>query len=419
MSVLPSRSRSAGRAPFAWAGGVTLLVVLGWLAALPPLIDGETRRAAAGAQLHHGVGYLLASPICDVMDALTLLSVRQTIALILSLIVLYVIARLVLRRRPSGVARELGLAAVALVGLIAFYAAGVFVPRPMAALVVADSDAVSIDFHSHTSYSHDARRGFGVAENLAWHRAAGFGVTYITDHKSFAGAAEGMLTNPARAGEGLVVLSGIEFVADHDHLNALGATARDTAWLRTATHDSGVPDPNGVEPVLLQTIPENLNRVPVPDAAGRHGVLAIELADGAPRGIDQAQRDRARILRIADSLDLAVVAASNNHGWGRTAVAWSVMRLPGWRALTPDALGRAIQDRIRTARRHAVQVIERRSPDPGRSRLALAATLPAVTWNLFRTLSPAQRLSWLAWAWGIAALVAARTSRRAPTPRGA
>jgi hypothetical protein len=163
---------------------------------------------------------------------------------------------------------------------------------------------------------------------------------------------------------------------------------------------------------MLQTIPDDLARMPGPDAHGAGGVLAIELSDGAPRGIEQGQRERALILHLADSLNLAVVAGSNNHGWGRTAVAWSVLRMPGWRSLTPDSLGAAIEARIRTARRSAVQVIERRSPDPGRSQVALAATLPAVAWNMLATLSPAQRASWIIWSWALAALAILRVGHR-------
>jgi hypothetical protein len=146
-------------------------------------------------------------------------------------------------------------------------------------------------------------------------------------------------------------------------------------------------------------------------------VLGIELSDGAPRGIDQSQRDRRLILRIADSLNLALVAGSNNHGWGHTAVAWSLMRIPDWRALTPDSLGATVEQRIRAERRHAVQVAVRRSPDPGRSSLALAATLPAVAWNMLVTLSPAERASWIVWAWMAAALAQLVGGRRGRSPR--
>jgi hypothetical protein len=402
-----------------WALLITAIVLVSWIAGAAPIIDGETRRGVPGVRLAYSAAYLVLSPLYDVMDALTLLSVRQTIVVILSLAALYILWR-VGRRRPTTSLREITGALIALGGLLAFYAAGILVPRPMAALRATDPDVVLVDVHSHTRFSHDARRGFDAGANRDWHQKAGFDVVYVTDHKSFAGAATGMQRNPARAGDSLVVLSGIEFTVDGNHLNALGVTARDSAWLRAAVRDPeaarGILPANRPEPVLIQTIPENLDHVPPSDAEGRNGVLAIELSDGAPRGIEQAQRDRARILRIADSLGLAVVAGSNNHGWGRTAVAWSLVRIPGWRALSPDSLGKAIEQRIRTARRHAVQVIARRSPNSGRSRLALATTLPAVAWNMWATLSPAQRVSWVVWSWLLAAVANVRAARRRGLP---
>lgn len=399
----PRRGRAAIRA----AALVTALVLVSWPLGVPPLLDLETLAPVPGAHLVHRAAYLLLSPVCDVLDALTLLSVRQTLALIASLAVLYVLWRVVRWRRRGGTAwREARLALRALGAFVAFYGLGILAPRPMASLALADPDAVKVDVHSHTNWSHDARADFDVRANLAWHRAAGFDVTYITDHKSFDGAALAMRLNPPRAGDGLVALSGLEFIENNDHINALGATERNAMWIRVDIRRARphLPPARRIEPVLVQTIPEDLSTVPAPDTEGRRGVLAIELSDGAPRGIEQGQRDRALILRIADSLDLALVAGSNNHGWGRTAVAWSVVRIPGWRTMTPDSLGAAIEQSIRTERRHGVRIVARRSPDPGRSRLALAATLPAVAWNLFVTLSPAQRASWIAWSWLVASL---------------
>ena len=48
-------------------------------------------------------------------------------------------------------------------------------------------------------------------------------------------------------------------------------------------------------PVLIQTIPNDLGRVPVPACtADGAGVEAIELLDGDPRGLEQSDRERAR-----------------------------------------------------------------------------------------------------------------------------
>ncbi|HEU6449884.1 MAG TPA: hypothetical protein VFT57_00590 [Gemmatimonadaceae bacterium] len=398
------------------AAVVTAVILLTWPAAVPAVRDMVTRDAVPGVRLLHSIGYLLLSPVYDMMDALTLLSIGQLVALVISLAVVYLVWRVWRWRAgpPPRFWRELRHALISLGAFLAFCAVGVLVPRPMATLAIGDRDAVKVDVHSHTNASHDGRRDFDARDNIDWHRSAGFDVAYITDHKSFDGAREAMRSNPRLAGDGLVMLSGLEFIDNHNHINALGATAADSAWIRVESRRQrlGWPPLERGRAVFIQTIPENLEHIPIPDHSSDRGLAGIELSDAAPRGIGQSQRDRALILRIADSLDLAVVAGSNNHGWGRTAVAWSVLRIPGWRELTPEALGAAIETRIRTERRGAVQVIERRSPDPGSSRFALAATLPAVTWNLLVTLSGAQRLSWIIWSWILAAAVLLFNARR-------
>ncbi|HEY9450463.1 MAG TPA: hypothetical protein VIQ74_01625 [Gemmatimonadaceae bacterium] len=405
--------------PLLRAALVTAVILLAWPVALPAVRDKVTLQAVPDARLIFSGAYLVLSPVYDVMDALTLLSVGQTVALVLSLAALYVLWRTwrSRARSRSSALRELLLAFGTLGAFLAFYAVGILAPRPMAALAIAGPDAVKVDVHSHTNASHDGRPDFGARANRDWHRGAGFDAAYITDHKSFDGAVAGMSLNPRRAGDDLVTLSGLEFIDNHNHINALGATARDSAWIRVEARRQrlGMPALHRGEAVFIQTIPENLDHIPIPDRSTGRGLAGIELSDGAPRGIGQGQSDRALILRLADSLDLAIVAGSNNHGWGRTAVAWSVLRIPGWRAMAPAELGAAIEERIRTGRRGAVQVIERRSPDPARSELALAATLPAVTWNLLVTLSVAQRISWILWSWILAAIALLLAARRRAT----
>ncbi|HEX6808466.1 MAG TPA: hypothetical protein VF118_10790 [Gemmatimonadaceae bacterium] len=410
-NVVVSKRRDPGRLV---AIIVTLVVLAAWPLALSPLIDLETLAPAPGAHLALGPEYVILAPICDVMDALTLLSVSQTVALLVSLAALYIVWReLRWRRFGTTLLRELRFALVALAGLVLFYVLAIVAPRPMARLTLDDADAVSIDVHSHTRFSHDGRKSFTPEANRAWHRAAGFDVAYITDHSRFAGAREAARDNPARAGDGLTSLPGIEYVAYHNHLLTLGAGDSVAASLladseRTPATRTGL---SARQPVIVQTIPDNLARLPAPDPAGQRGAIAIELSDGSPRGIEQSQRDRTRIIRLADSLDLALVAGSDNHGWGRTAVAWSVMHIPGWRALPADSLGEAIADRLHSARRHAVEVVARRTPDGGQYRALVVATLPAVAWNILRTMSPLERLSWIAWAWIVTGILMFSVSR--------
>jgi predicted metal-dependent phosphoesterase TrpH len=416
---MPSNVVGAKRSSPSWipATIITLLTLATWPLAVSPLVNLETSAPAPSAHLALGAGFVALAPICDLMDSLTLLSVSQTIAFLVSLAALYVVWReLRWRRVGSTLFREVRLAIVALASMLAFYAMCIVAPRPMARLTLDDADAVSVDVHSHTRFSHDGRSSFTPDANRAWHRDAGFDVAFITDHSRFEGAREAMQRNPARAGDGLTALSGVEFVGMHNHLVALQAS--DSATARLGIHSTGgraVATGSAARyPVLVQTIPDNLDRLVPPDSSGRYGVIAIELSDGSPRGIEQSQHDRSRIVRLADSLNLALVAGSDNHGWGRTAVAWSVLHIPGWRSLSPDSLGNAIVDRIRTARRRSVEVIARRTPDAAGSRVFMVATLPAVAWNILRTMSPLERITWITWAWIATALAVYAADRRTP-----
>jgi hypothetical protein len=415
------------RTPLAWAGGLTALLFAGAVWPVAPLRDAATG-AAADAHLRLSPAFLALAPLNNTLDALSLLSVREHLTVLVVLAAVFVAWR-VRRRvrhgaRRGGRIREVGAAGIALGGLLALYATGALVARPMAALELPpqDSDQVTIDFHSHTNASHDGRPGFTPARNRSWHAAAGFDVAYISDHFTFAGAEIATRENPARAGAGTVLLSAIESLEGGEHVNVLGATATDYAlfhgrYVAAAAVESAIAAGRS-SPVIVQTIPGTLSRLPKAGMSDVVPVSAIEISDAAPRGLSDSDRDRTRILGLADSLGLAIVAGSDNHGWGRTAAAWSVMRIPGWRTLTPDDLEHRVEDAIRTEGRRAVRVVERTRPEwPTRAAagrpggwVSSAAGAPGFlitfVWQLFATRSTLERVSWLAWVWCITLLVA-------------
>ena len=421
-SEMPSRP---GDRAVALALGASAVVLAAALAREPRLVGGESGMAVSGVALHLPRLYVALAPWSGLLDTLGLLSVRQHEALVATTVLLVAIWRLrVARRRvaPAGVlprteraARHALASVAALAGIAALYAAGVLLPRPMAGLRAADPDAVLVDFHSHTDASHDGRRGFTRDANRAWHHAAGFDVAYVTDHASpstarpaarLAAAADVSL-----ARNGTTLLPGVEVVYRGEHVVGLGADV-----VAALTDGPAVPARVPPWPVLIQTIPERLAGITGADAHGDGGVLAIELAGAAPRGIEQARREHERMLRLADSLDVAVVAGSNQHGWGRTAAAWSVLRIAGWHAMTPGALDAAIQRAIRRRRRHAVRVVVRHPVPGARSAVGLALVGPAVVWTTLATQSPAERAMTLGWIWLAATL--AIVGRRAGPARG-
>ena len=443
------------RGPLVVAG----LVVLSALFTVPPLRDAATHQAFPPATLYHPPGYLLGAPLFGIWDTLSLLAVSQHYAVLATVIVLYLAWRLTTARAPRHrsrapadhrdaagasrspatsasrstanrptatrpslprrLTREALYAVAALAALLAFYAAAALIPRPMAAIRLAAPDLVAVDFHSHTNHSHDGWSLFTAAKSRAWHEAGGFHAAYVTDHYTWAGVDEALNANPARAGDRTVMLSGMEVRLRNRHTNILGdrdsyAFALDSTWhhldpdsIAAAHHRGAAP------PTMLYTIPGPLDQI-VPLGPGTPaGVVGVELSDGAPRGLEQVRAERDGILALADSLDLAVVAGTNLHGWGRTVAAWSVMRLPGWRDMSPDELGRAIEGTLHRERRRAIAVVERPVPYHEGSAIKLVATVPLLLWSHFSTLTPQERVSWLAWCAIWAAVRAHRIRRHA------
>jgi hypothetical protein len=401
-----------------------LLLALSAAFAIDPIRDGATGEAVAEATLDRSSGYLLIAPISAILDTVTLLTVRQHVALVFTLVLGWLVWWWLTRREsdlavPSGrravlVASRVGIALATLIGL---YAVAVLVPRPMAALR-ADSPAVlTVDFHAHTKYSHDGRWNWEVEDVRRWHRKSGFDVAYITDHRTFDGAREGWANNPTQSGTETLLLPAIEAVWQGEHVNVLDADRMYRGILDAPLRDVDTEALNlaslvpGNEPVLIETIPGDLSRVVVAKGRGTAGVRAIELVDGAPRGLAQSRQQRARILDIADSANLALVAGSDHHGWGHAAAAWTLLVLPGWRAAPPEEVSRAITATLRSGGRGATKVVERYVANTDRAAL-VPFTVPLVTWGMLRTLSGDERVVWIAWIAALLLLSWARGMRR-------
>lgn len=424
--ALPAASSVSASIRHGWALAVTLLIVGAGLFGPEPLRDVVTGQVPAGVRLETGPLYVLTAPLGNIWDTLTFMTVGQHYAVPITLILIFAAWRLFRRgRRRLGVVRrvavELGVSALAFVGLLLFYAWGAVGPRPMAALAVDDPDVVVVDFHSHTEHSHDARSGFTAETRRRWHAAAGFDAVYVSDHRTWEGWRRGAERNPARAGEGTVLLPALEIRYANKYANALGDPSRYESAVdgNELIHEemARLANETGLRPTFLLTLPERLTDLPpmTPDSIG---YVALEMSDASPKGLRQSRQDRALLIRMTDSLALAPVSATNNHGWGRAAAAWTLMRVPGWQRMTPAQLNYAIERELHLNRSRATRVVERRIPWSGETPTALAMTVPALTWNMFGGLSVAERISWLAWTWGLALIVvpAARRRRRRPAP---
>lgn len=399
---------------------LTALILLSAVFAVPAIRDAATLRPVEEARLDIPALYLALSPLFDTLDTLTLLSVRQHVALLVSALALFVLWRHWPRRRMEGTPPRRGLGAriaitiggmiALLLGIAALYAFGALVPRPMAQLLVENPNVVIVDVHAHTMRSHDGRPGWTAEKVREWQRKAGFHAAYISDHRTVEGALEGWANNPPLSGQGTVLLPAIEVVYNREHVNILdyhrtfrGLTDdrmrdMDTTALRMA---SIIPSR---EPVIVHTVPGDLHEITPHDGPQTPGVRAIEIVDGAPRGLGQTRRQREQIVKLADSLRLSLVAGSDNHGWGSTAPAWTLFHIPNWRSMPPGDLSDALQRAIRGAGRAATKVVERRVADAGNSVLQLAFALPITFWRMLTTLGTEQRVMWLVWIWALAVL---------------
>ncbi|MDQ2665549.1 MAG: hypothetical protein M3Z05_06025 [Gemmatimonadota bacterium] len=391
--------------------GITIVAALAVLSAafaVDPVRDAATLGRVNEVSLALPTSYLLLAPLSNVLDTLTLMSVRQHIAFVVTIIVIYAgwwwwvgRAGLALVRPARRALRELARLGVGLVVLVALYTAVAVLPRPMARLE-ASTDVMVVDFHSHTRFSHDGRPDWTPEDVRRWHHAAGFDVAYITDHRTFEGARDAWANNPTNVGEGTVLLPAIEVVWKGEHVNVLDADRMYRGMLTTTLRDidddalklvSMVP---GAEPVLIETLPGDLSKVQTASGRGTPGVRAIELVDGAPRGLGQTRAERVRIVQLADSTNLALVAGSDHHGWGHTAAGWTLMFIPQWRTVSPDGLSKAIANVLRVGGRGATRVVERYVVNT-ESGIGLPLTAPLVGWGMLRALSTDERIVWLAW----------------------
>ena len=397
----PSRLRTVP-----WTA-LLLTLLLGVTALIPTdaIRDAATHGPMPDGRLERSIGYTMLGPVSSMFDAMTLFSVQQIIGFTLWAMALYVVARMVWRR-PVGIVREAMYAVGAFVALLAIYALAVVMPRPMAKLVKTRGDIIAIDFHAHTEKSHDGRPGWSAEDVRDWHTASGYDVAYITDHRTIEGARDGTRLDAAIVGQEprTTMLPGIEVFFHGEHVNVLsvgirygGLTSADLVSLddTALAYASSI---RNAEPIVIETIPGNLDMIIPHSGPGSAGVRGIEIVAGSPRGMTQVKRDHDRIVRIADSLDLTLVAGSDNHGWGRTAPGWTLMRIPGmWRAYSPDSLAKVIDDVFRAAGRRGTRVAERTTA--GASPVALAFTMPVVVWTVMRTLSSPERVAWLFWIW--------------------
>lgn len=384
---------------------ISLLVLLTSGLAVQPVRDAAALTDVAEAYLERPMSYVALAPVSNTLDLLTLLSAKQHIALILALLVIFAGWRVVRGTRAGTSWRAHGVATLVLVaGIAVTYAAVLLLPRPMAYLVSDNANILIADFHSHTSASHGVWATWTVERARSWHRGAGFHVAYVTDHNTVSAAERAVVDNPSPAAAGVTLLQGIEVAWKGEHVGVLGAERTYKGLLTNNMRD--VDDQalalasmvGGREPIVIWNHPKDLSRLSAATQIGMSGIRAIEIVNGGPKDMDHVRPMRDSIVAFAERNNIAMTTGTDNHGWGRAAPGWTLMRIHDWRGLQGDALALNIEQAIRNAGVRGTRVVERRVAEPGNA-TALALTIIAAPMRMLTTISTEERVVWLLWTW--------------------
>jgi hypothetical protein len=365
------------------------LVLLSALDPLPPLLDVASGTPAFDADLVRPAAYTVLAPLSDALDALTFLSLERARWFLVFWVGVLVLWGL-LRRGSLG--QRLGRAAVGPAGLVLLGLAAAVLPRPVPQLVAADSAVTVIDYHAHTSASHDGRRGWTAEDLAAWHAAQGFGASYVTDHN--------VVFNRHVDGAPIPLLPGVEWSVYQQHVIALGATPpidrasyeRDTPGMLTlfrALHRAGA--------IGIASLPEYWrHHWDDLDAFVTAGADGFEITNCAPQALGFPPPARRRVLALAAEHNLLVVGASDNHGWGKVTCVWNLS--------SPSAHGYRANRVI--ARSVALAQGDWR-----------AWTAPYTQpWLMLQSLSWSERSSWITWI--VVLLIYRSVPRREGDPPG-
>jgi hypothetical protein len=233
-----------------------------------------------------------------------------------------------------------------------------------------------IDYHAHTSTSHDGRPGWTLAKLAAWHERQGFEASYVTDHNV---VYDGSL--PVPDGTSISLLPGVEWSVHQQHVVAIGPVEplpRDSFQGSTARMIrifAAIERQGGLS---IASLPEYWrNHWDDLGAFVVAGVDGFEIVNCAPKALAFPSALRHKVLTLAGSHDLMVVGASDNHGWGQVTCVWNVS-LPGAQGFRTN----------RVFARPLALVQGDWQP------WTAAATQP---WFLLRSLSWSERASWLTW----------------------
>lgn len=304
--------------------------------------------------------------------------------------------------------RSLGFGAMALGAALLYVVFMALLHLPGWRLVVTDPNLLVADLQSHTFGSHD---GLVTAEeNLAWHRARGYDLVAITEHKDTRGSFATQALAHADPAQPAVIV-GVEVNAEEEeYLLGLGIdpVAGVLPWRGNEEEfarkfiDHVHAQGGAVVALAWKLEPRHVYKL------AALGLDGIELANTGHPDIPDAVR--AAMLEVAASHGVVLVASTDWHGWGGFTRTWTLVRGQGVKELGQAERAAWVIDRLRARDGAAfIPVTAGYMGPPGLLRAVFAPWVEAVRYAA--ELSPARVASWWVWALLTAAL-ARRLARR-------
>jgi hypothetical protein len=288
----------------------------------------------------------------------------------------------------SGLLKWLAFIPLWIMLMLGLISVSVFLPLPNQVLVNHDPDAVIVNFHSHSYFSHD---GILSPQRVArWHRAHGFDAFFLTEHNNHFKTLEWLKAQEQGTFPSVpLILCGQEY-SGSNHILLLG--------LNQDVNTKDMPDSTAVQTAHRQNgvaiVAHWFRKKPRPlEYYVSCGVDGFEIAN-QNEGIYYDRSVFENIVGICRSHGLIAVGGCDLHGYGNVCSVWNVLQIPGWHGMTQERQRSSIMELVRQHDQSRLSVLiykdRRRIPD--------MLSSPALTFiDYFLSLNIYQRTTWFFW----------------------
>lgn len=282
-----------------------------------------------------------------------LLSFQHIKSVAASILLLFLIFFMFFIRSKKLHTRIIAVAFYSLLSFVIVVAYTVLFPVPKHKLIKNNNDYLLVDFHSHSTYSHDGIAT--VRQGVKWHARHNFDAFYLTDHSvnRYAEIPRDMKRLKSK------ILPGEE-VQDREgnHLLIIG--------LDRSISDFLTEDPASLETKrLTETAHKNGGAVIVAHWWHEKGSGLNDLYASGVDGFEIYGREKTpltaktqkALLDFCREKNIIATGGSNWHGWGARNDVWTAIKLPGWQELDVSQLNKKIVDAIRNKRAGLFEVL--------------------------------------------------------------